>query len=70
MVLLSEGRIITMEDAAEALELDLHADKGTAKKLDMEQVKGLMNEGKSYAEIAELLGVSRSTLWRYRRNKK
>ena len=70
MVLLSEGRIITMEDAAEALELDIHAEKGTAKKIDMEQIEGLLSEGKSYAEIAELLGVSRSTLWRYRRNKK
>ena len=59
-----------MNDAAEALELGHNPEKGASKKIDTEQIEGLLSEGKSYAEIAELLGVSRSTLWRYRRKKK
>ena len=56
MVLLSEGRIITMNDAAEALELGHNPEKGASKKIDTEQIEGLLSEGKSYAEIAELPG--------------
>lgn len=70
LVLLSEKSHITMNDVVEALDIQVPVNTEMAEDIDIKTMEDLLSEGKNYGEIAEIMGVSRSTLWRHRRKEK
>ncbi|WP_307973609.1 helix-turn-helix domain-containing protein [uncultured Megasphaera sp.] len=65
VVLMTEGYTITLNQIRQVT-----ADDITESVNDEEgqnQIERLLQEGKNYSEIARILGVSRSTLWRMRK---
>ena len=69
MVLLSDGYTITLQNVQGIL--DVVPDKEASEEhITLNKIRKLSKEGKTYSQIASILGISRSTLWRFRQKEK
>ena len=69
MVLLSDGYTITLQNVQGVL--DVVPDKEASEEhITLNKIRKLSKEGKTYSQIASILGISRSTLWRFRQKEK
>lgn len=65
VVLMTEGYTITLNQIRQVTADDITESVNDEERQN--QIERLLQEGKNYSEIARILGVSRSTLWRMRK---
>ena len=69
MVLISDEYTITLQDVQGIW--DIIPDKEVDEEnITLKKIRKLVGEGKTYSQIASILGISRSTLWRFRQKEK